>query len=151
MVLYLQGSGKLLCWLCTMAYKRAFAKSQKAREFKKSVADQTRSGGSGSKDKSTPVTGQSADDEAPYSPGSGYPTGTESQENTPYSPGANLGLILGGDDKDSAQGMRAVRQQTAKQALLIPIELLDKKRLVAGYEQQIFSSNLGRLLVVHII
>ena len=83
-----------------MAYKRAFAKSQKAREFKKSVADQPRSGGGGgSKDKSTPVTGQSADDEAPYSPGSGYPTGTESQENTPYSPGANLGLILGGDDK----------------------------------------------------
>ena len=66
------------------------------------------SGSAGVKDSSKSAA--MADDDAPYSPGSGYPgTGTESREHTPYSPAGNLAIILGGDDRDSAQGWLLIR------------------------------------------
>ena len=89
-----------------MAYKRAIVKSMKAKEFTKSVADQTRL--SSKKDDPSTSSGSGSGgppirDDAPYSPGSGYP-GDESQESTPYSPGGDVGFTLGGEDKDSLQG-----------------------------------------------
>ena len=81
-----------------MAFKRAFIKSQKAKEFTKSVSDQT-------KRRIDKAVAEVVDDDAPYSPGSAFPNTTESQESSPYSPGSgNLNIVLGSDDKDSLQG-----------------------------------------------
>ena len=82
-----------------MSYKRACIKSQKAKEFTKSVAEQT-------KPRSREAQAETADDDAPYSPGSAFPTTTtESQGSTPYSPGSgHLNIVLGSDEKESLQG-----------------------------------------------
>ena len=103
-VFLFQMKGKLLCWLCTMSYKRAIAKSMKAKEFTKSVSDQTRrrrhkEGAVGSKQ-----APPSSEENAPYSPSMGLAGATDSQESTPYSPGVDLGIFLGGDDRDSLTG-----------------------------------------------
>lgn len=87
-----------------MSYKRAIAKSMKAKEFTKSVSDQTRrrrhkEGAVGSKQ-----APPSSEENAPYSPSMGLAGATDSQESTPYSPGVDLGIFLGGDDRDSLTG-----------------------------------------------
>lgn len=89
-----QVEGKLLCWLCTMTYKRVLAKhTSKNKDYAKRMLGR---GDRNSRGPSPAVIGGD-DSEQPYSPSNAFASADNSQdEGTPYSP--SEGLVINAKD-----------------------------------------------------